>query len=52
MSKTREEKVYCPAESWDCPYYKKDGICGMPAEEGCHPRTECEDYMYYSEEDF
>ena len=39
-----KEKVFCPVNGWDCPYWRKDGQCGMIEDEGCHPREECDDY--------
>lgn len=37
------EKVYCPVNGWDCPYWKDGNICSMP-EEGWDPAAECDDY--------
>lgn len=36
------EKFYCPVNGWDCPYWKKDGNCGM-VDEGFDPVKECDD---------
>lgn len=35
MAKT----VYCPVNGWDCPYYKKDGVCTIE-----NPYENCDDY--------
>ena len=35
----------CPSSDWTCPYYNQ-GWCEMDM-----PEVECDDYMYYSEED-
>lgn len=31
--------IYCPANSWDCPYCTEEGQCALP-----HPEKECDDY--------
>ena len=41
------EKIFCPVNGWDCPYWKEDGTCGMKEEEGCHPLEECDDYYFF-----
>ena len=35
MAKT----VYCPVNSWDCPYFKTDGVCTIE-----DPYDNCDDY--------
>lgn len=44
----RKGKIYCPANGWDCPYYK-NGECGLES-----PIDECDDFMYFwfEDEDF
>ena len=37
-----KEKKYCPLNSWDCPYYSKDGECTLENVE-----TECNDYASF-----
>jgi hypothetical protein len=44
-----KEKVFCPVNGWDCPYWRKDGQCGMIEDEGCHPREECDDYAMFDD---
>lgn len=34
-----EERIYCPADSYDCPYYGYDGRCHMD-----NPRDDCDDF--------
>ena len=41
----RKGKIYCPANGWDCPYYKK-GECGIE-----DPIKECDDFGYFWDED-
>ena len=33
------EKVYCPVNAWDCPYFKDDCECTIG-----DPMKECDDY--------
>lgn len=40
--------VYCPANAWDCPYWKKDGTCSMYPEDD--PIKECDDFAHFWEE--
>jgi len=48
----KEEKIFCPANGWDCPYYHDgDGACMMKEEEGVGPLHECDDYDYFFGED-
>ena len=42
--KMRKGKIYCPANGWDCPYYK-DGECGLN-----DPLEDCDDFAYFWEE--
>lgn len=35
-------KIYCPVNGWDCPYWQKDGTCGMWPEDD--PVWECDDF--------
>ena len=41
----RTGKIYCPANSWDCPYYK-NGECGIE-----NPLTDCDDFVLFWDED-
>lgn len=41
----RKKKIYCPANGWDCPYYKK-GECGIE-----DPMNECDDFGYFWDAD-
>ena len=41
----RKKKIYCPANGWDCPYYKK-GECGIE-----NPLEECDDFSYFWDAD-
>lgn len=34
-----KEKVFCPVNGWDCPYWRKDGSCTIE-----NPAEECDDY--------
>lgn len=43
------EKIYCPVNGWDCPYWRKNGTCSMKEEEGVHPKDECDDYALFDE---
>lgn len=49
MENEKKEKVFCPVNGWDCPYWRKDGQCGMIEDEGCHPRNECDDYAMFDD---
>lgn len=44
----RKGKIYCPANSWDCPYYK-NGECGLE-----EPYADCDDFAYFwdAEDDY
>lgn len=33
------EKIYCPVNAWDCPYYVDGGFCTTE-----NPLEECDDY--------
>lgn len=41
----RTKKIYCPANGWDCPYYRK-GECGIE-----NPIAECDDFSCFWDED-
>lgn len=41
----RMNKIYCPVNGWDCPYYKK-GECAIE-----DPFNECDDFGCFWEED-
>lgn len=41
----RKGKVYCPANGWDCPYYK-NGECALN-----DPWGDCDDFRYFWEDD-
>lgn len=43
--KMRDYKIYCPANGWDCPYWKQ-GECGIE-----DPINECDDFGYFWEPD-
>lgn len=46
MSKPKGAKVYCPVNGWDCPYWKKDGICTIE-----NPIMECDDFLAFWDPD-
>ena len=37
----RKGKIYCPANGWDCPYYK-NGECGIE-----NPLADCDDFVLF-----
>ena len=37
----KNEKIFCPVNGWDCPYYK-DGECICEK-----PEENCDDYMMF-----
>lgn len=41
----RTRKIYCPANGWDCPYYK-NGECGIE-----NPLADCDDFVLFWDED-
>ena len=41
----RKGKIYCPANGWDCPYYK-NGECGLD-----DPMTDCDDFSCFWDAD-
>ena len=44
------EKIWCPLNDWECPYFNsKTGYCAM-TNEGADPREEC-DAFFGMEED-
>lgn len=40
----RMNKIYCPCNGWDCPYFK-DGECRIE-----DPMNECDDFSYFWDE--
>ena len=38
------EKIYCPVNAWDCPYYTEGGVCTIE-----NPLEECDDYAAMEE---
>ena len=38
------EKIYCPLNGWDCPYYTEGGECICEK-----PEENCDDYMTFWE---
>ena len=41
------KKVYdCPVDDYTCPYWQKDGTCGLH-----NPTEECDEFMWYEEEE-
>lgn len=40
-----EEKIYCPVNGWDCPYWHKDGSCSLENVE-----AECDDFAAFWDE--
>lgn len=36
--------IYCPSGAFDCPYYKKNGVCTIE-----DPLSECDDFGSYYE---
>lgn len=41
-------KIYCPVNGWDCPYWQKDGACGMWPKDD--PLEECDDFAFFWDE--
>lgn len=41
----RKGKIYCPANGWDCPYYK-NGECALE-----EPYADCDDFAYFWDAD-
>lgn len=41
----RKGKIYCPANGWDCPYYK-NGECALE-----EPYVDCGDFAYFWDAD-
>ena len=37
-----KEKIYCPVNGWDCPYWQKDGSCCLENVE-----EECDDFAAF-----
>lgn len=44
----KKEKIYCPVNGWDCPYWRKDGTCSMYPK--ANPIDECDDFAFFWEE--
>ena len=44
--------IHCPANAWDCPYWK-EGICSLYSEEEgwVDPMEECDDFGFFWEDD-
>ena len=44
--------IHCPANAWDCPYWK-DGICSLYSEEEgwVDPMDACDDFGFFWEAD-
>ena len=44
--------IHCPANAWDCPYWK-EGICSLYSEEEgwADPMEECDDFGFFWEDD-
>ena len=44
----RTEKIYCPVNGWDCPYYKNKE-CGLDS-----PIDDCDDFQFFwnADDDF
>lgn len=43
---TRTDRIYCPANSWDCPYWKSNGECALD-----DPMKDCDDFRVFWDED-
>lgn len=43
------EKIYCPVNGWDCPYWRKDGTCSMYPD--ADPIDECDDFATFWDKD-
>lgn len=39
-----DEKYYCSVNSWDCPYWRKDGSCSLE-----NPEDHCDDAAWWAE---
>lgn len=37
-----EKTVYCPVNGWDCPYWRKGGVCVID-----NPKEDCDDYAAF-----
>ncbi len=40
------KKIYCPVNGWDCPYYRKNGVCTIQ-----NPIKDCDDFACFWDED-
>lgn len=47
----RNKHIHCPANGWDCPYYK-NGLCKMEEMDADVKSVyyECDDFAYFYEE--
>lgn len=45
MKDRNKKRIYCPANGWDCTYWK-DGICTIE-----NPIEECDNFGYFWDED-
>lgn len=45
MGTYNNEKVFCPVNGWDCPYFH-GGLCVM---QGGDPMEDCDDFQMYFE---
>lgn len=43
---TKEGKVFCPVNGWDCPYWEKDGSCSLT-----HVEEKCDDFYVFWEDE-
>lgn len=41
-----EKHIHCPANGWDCPYFKHNGTCAL-VDEGADPMDECDDFAAF-----
>jgi hypothetical protein len=50
MSKVKVEqnKIYCPVNGWDCPYYKNSHCTMYPDHD---PVDECDDFAFFWDKD-
>ena len=39
---TKEGKIFCPVNGWDCPYFKKNGECSLD-----NVDKECDDFYFF-----
>lgn len=43
--KSKDSKIYCPVNGWDCPYYRA-GLCTID-----DPWWDCDDFAVFWDED-